>query len=339
MNASLRALLAGAIDYAGTFPPASLGLEQAAENFFCYRQSPEAWMLGRFVFPAAQLNELAALVEKWPPPAGKQAAGAGWLISAVLPSSATAAEWRKNLSVHLPTLRDCALAPRIDTVEIRLPDELAQAKMYGEFRGLLEPLLDSLLDALTAAGPHEAAAFVEPPAPPAVPAASHEVRQNLICWAAKGLDEYRNKKNLSACRLASKLRTGGVTAQAFLSPMEMTKAICTLREHGACWKATAGLHHPMFRYDVELGTYAPGFINALVAAVLADVSRLPELDVQAILEDENVSSFAFDEQGLSWRGQRATVEEIERSRRRFLLSFGSCSFDDPVGGLRAFGWL
>ena len=335
MNASLRALLAGAIDYAGTFPPASLGLEQAAENFFRYRQSPEARMLGPFVCPAVQINDLAALVEKRLPSAGKESAKDGWSISAVLPSSATAAEWHKHLAVHLPALRASALAPRIDAVEIRLPDELAQAQMYGEFRGLLE----SLLDALTTAGPPEAAAFVEPPAPPAVPAASLEVRENLICWTAKGLDEYRSKKNLSACRLACKLRTGGVTAQAFPSPLEMTKAICTLREHGACWKATAGLHHPMFHYDIELGVHAPGFVNVLAAAVLADVRRLPELDVQAILEDENVASFAFDEQGLNWRGQRATVAEIVRSRRRFLLSFGSCSFDDPVSGLRAFGWL
>src|SRR5262249_34701273 len=58
MTASLRALLAGAIDYAGLFPPAQLPLEEAFANYLEYRRSPESWMLGRFVIPAARLAEL-----------------------------------------------------------------------------------------------------------------------------------------------------------------------------------------------------------------------------------------------------------------------------------------
>src|ERR671939_21225 len=59
MSASLHALLAGAVDYAGLFPPAGLPLEQAVGDYARYRREPEAWMLGRFVCPAARLAELA----------------------------------------------------------------------------------------------------------------------------------------------------------------------------------------------------------------------------------------------------------------------------------------
>src|SRR5438445_5076250 len=58
MRRSLRALLEGVIDYAGLFPPAKLPLDQAIRNYARYRQEPEAWMLGRFVIPAARLGEL-----------------------------------------------------------------------------------------------------------------------------------------------------------------------------------------------------------------------------------------------------------------------------------------
>src|SRR5262249_51270542 len=59
MHASLRALLAGVIDYAGLFPPAKLPLDQAVRNYARYRTEPESWMLGRFVCPAARLAEFA----------------------------------------------------------------------------------------------------------------------------------------------------------------------------------------------------------------------------------------------------------------------------------------
>jgi len=58
---SLRILLAQVIDYAGTFPPASLDLVTAIKNYETYRQGEWAWMLGRFVVPAAQVEEVKGL--------------------------------------------------------------------------------------------------------------------------------------------------------------------------------------------------------------------------------------------------------------------------------------
>jgi len=55
-----RALLADVIDYGGLFPPAALGMEQAVAAYARYRRGPEAWMLGRFIAPAARLDELEA---------------------------------------------------------------------------------------------------------------------------------------------------------------------------------------------------------------------------------------------------------------------------------------
>src|SRR3982751_2204860 len=56
-HASVRALLSGAIDYAGLFPPAGLSMPEAVINFATYRNSNYNWMLGRFVVTAARLGE------------------------------------------------------------------------------------------------------------------------------------------------------------------------------------------------------------------------------------------------------------------------------------------
>lgn len=54
---SVRSLLAGAIDYAGLFPPAGLSMPEAVINYATYRNSNYNWMLGRFVVTAARLDE------------------------------------------------------------------------------------------------------------------------------------------------------------------------------------------------------------------------------------------------------------------------------------------
>src|SRR5882762_2079011 len=69
--AALRALLSGLIDYAGMFPPAKLSLEEAAKNFLQYMGGRHAWMLGKFVVPAAQLEELRTYLARNPEARGR----------------------------------------------------------------------------------------------------------------------------------------------------------------------------------------------------------------------------------------------------------------------------
>ncbi|HET6568116.1 MAG TPA: hypothetical protein VFG50_09130, partial [Rhodothermales bacterium] len=63
---TLRALLEGAIDYAGLFPPASLDLPRTVRCYAQYYRDSESWMLGRFVVPAQRHDELRRLAESIP---------------------------------------------------------------------------------------------------------------------------------------------------------------------------------------------------------------------------------------------------------------------------------
>ena len=110
-----HALLEGAIDYAGLFPPASLGMADAARNYLAYALGADAWALGRFVVPAARLDELhgvagaLAAADRVPwrlsvlagasPVAEDQQlraflsrAGAGWSLDAIEAKAASAAD-------------------------------------------------------------------------------------------------------------------------------------------------------------------------------------------------------------------------------------------------------
>ncbi|MBA3646090.1 MAG: hypothetical protein H0W63_07905 [Gemmatimonadaceae bacterium] len=54
---SVKALTAGLIDYAGLFPPATLGMREAVQNYREYLTGPDSAYLGAFVLPVQRLEE------------------------------------------------------------------------------------------------------------------------------------------------------------------------------------------------------------------------------------------------------------------------------------------
>jgi hypothetical protein len=59
----------------------------------------------------------------------------------------------------------------------------------------------------------------------------------------------------------------------------------------------------------------------------------------AILGDDDPSHFEFDDAGLRWRDFQVTTEQVVKGREGRMVSFGSCSFDEPRDDLRALGWM
>ena len=147
-------------------------------------------------------------------------------------------------------------------------------------------------------------------------------------------------------RLAAraKVRLGGVTAEAIPSPEVVAEFLTACARAKVAFKATAGLHHAV-RGMYPL-TYEPqsarammyGFVNVFLAAVLAYRGE----DARALtgtLEERKASAFVFGEDNVRWHGFDAGVDEIETVRREFAISYGSCSFSEPVEEAKAHEWL
>lgn len=138
--------------------------------------------------------------------------------------------------------------------------------------------------------------------------------------------------------LRAKIRTGGITPDAFPAIGNVAAFLRACHEKGVTFKATAGLHHPLrcvkpltYEPDAPLGTMH-GFLNVFLAAMLLDHAG-------EILTESDASAFAFDDDGASWRGHRVRAATIAELRRTFATSFGSCSFEEPIADLRALGLL
>jgi len=107
---SVRTLLAGAIDYAGLFPPAGLSMSEAVINYATYRNSNFSWMLGRFIVTASRLDEFYQTAHDFI----SRDASTAWRVSVIV---------GENVYETLRKIEDFTAAngPGIicDTVEIR----------------------------------------------------------------------------------------------------------------------------------------------------------------------------------------------------------------------------
>ncbi len=152
----------------------------------------------------------------------------------------------------------------------------------------------------------------------------------------KGVAAAASEKSIP---LGLKLRTGGLQSGAFPSVEQVAAVIDACRRYNLPWKATAGLHHPLRQQRAEVNCKMHGFINVLVATVLATAHNLPPEQIAAILADESPEHFRFEPASLSWKGLTAMGLHIEMARSEGMISFGSCSFDEPREDLRSLGWL
>jgi hypothetical protein len=144
--------------------------------------------------------------------------------------------------------------------------------------------------------------------------------------------------NADAPTFGYKLRTGGVTAAAFPTSAQIAQALVTPVTHQVPIKFTAGLHHPLRVFRDEVKTKMHGFLNVLGAAVLAAEYKWDSRQAALMLEDENADSFSFADDFFAWREWKIDIKRLQ-DRRKFVTSFGSCSFDEPREDLRALGLL
>ena len=142
----------------------------------------------------------------------------------------------------------------------------------------------------------------------------------------------------------AKVRTGGVVAAAIPSAAELAGFLAASAAALCPFKATAGLHHAVRgEHALTYEAQAPralmhGFLNVFAAAVIARTgSGAGELE--AVLEERDPRAFRLDDDGLGWRDRRVPTPQVARCRASFALSFGSCSFAEPVDELRGLGVL
>lgn len=319
MKASVQAFLEGIVDYAGLFPPAGLSLDTSIHNYRDYRQSQEAWMLGRFVIPAARLEELKPyddLFEQEQP----------YAFSVLGKGTDTVDSYRRELKQMVEQVRQFHdhYKGKVTTevLEVKLPREV----VLGHDGELLQRLFEESIRQLEGSDelPHDI--FFE--------AYLEESWKNDLQHVLQGVHRYREQYSDKSTRLGFKLRCGGLKATLFPSLEQVAFVINGVREYDIPLKCTAGLHHPVRHYSDSVATKMHGFLNIFGGTLLHKEHNLSQEDLLGILQEEDAEHFSFTEGQFCWGDYAISVERIAELRRQAIISFGSCSFDEPREDLR-----
>jgi hypothetical protein len=298
---ALRSLLTGLIDYAGLFPPAGLAMDAAVRNYDSYRNGEYAWMLGRFIVPAARLEEYAEAVR------GAGIGASAWSLSVLATAGDAAALARFNAEIGRAGADESGAggSASIDVLEIKA----AHAREIQDAAQVF------------ASGYQ---LYVETPP---------EKWPSLLPATA-------------VAKARAKIRTGGEVASAIPEESRVLEFLRIASERRLAFKATAGLHHPL--RAMQRLTYKPdsptgvmhGFLNVFCAAVLLWHERDRRQEAAWMLGERDADAITMDET-MTWHnsGVILTAQQIEKAREQFCISFGSCSFTEPIEDLGKLGWL
>jgi hypothetical protein len=295
---SARAFLAGIIDYAGLFPPASLDMASAVGAYADYKAGDHRDLLGRFVLPASRIAEFASASQH-----ALSTSGNPWLLSVIASDDIDSTrEAVLEFNARGGSAADHQRA-FCDTVEtpVKSTDDIERvATVLGSSFNL----------------------FLE------IPLGGDP--RKLIA-AVAGVD---------AC---AKMRTGGTTPASIPASADIVHFMTACADAGVPFKATAGLHHPI-RGSYRL-TYEPdspvgimhGYLNVFFAAAFCARHEID--NALAVMNETDASTFRFDEQVAVWRTKRLDHELIDHVRKCVALSFGSCSFTEPIRDAEELGLL
>lgn len=155
----------------------------------------------------------------------------------------------------------------------------------------------------------------------------------VFCETGWAGDLEATAARLAAAGAGWKLRTGGATPRDHPPPARLAEVLALAARHRVPVKFTAGLHAPVRHEAPAVGCRQFGFVGAFAAGML----DLTAQEREAVLEEGSLEAFHLDGE-LRWRGHALDAQGVAEGRRR-VVSFGSCSFTEPVEALEEAGWI
>jgi hypothetical protein len=295
--ASARALMAGAVDYAGLFPPAQLPLADALAEYRRALAGADAWMLGRFIVPATHLSLLAdALVRH-------AHDGRDWTVSAIVrehmdeDGSAVQAFNQRAANLHI----------RVDTIECRpsSPSDRGSSDAIAWLAKTFSPAFTVHVEV-----------GLGPTAPDDLRVVARHQLRGKVRTGGLAPDAFPAPASLVA--FIESARDVGVPFKATAGLHHAMRGAYPLSDEIGAQSAT--MH---------------GFVN-LMLATAAVGERLPTTTAAALLTRTDHSALVFDDERVRWGDVELSIDAIGRMREAQCVSFGACSFREPADEYRRF---
>ncbi|NYI04179.1 hypothetical protein [Allostreptomyces psammosilenae] len=341
--AAVPPVLRAMCDDAALFPPANTPMPEAVT---AHRRYHAAWyraLIGSFVCPDTRLEELRAALDARPDGAAPPVEPLPVVL--VVPGGST----------HVaPAIRAALAEPRLSLRGVEVVAD-HDAPCAEGVRHAAEALSAHLPTARPTPAPTSSAPSAPtssaPSAPSAAPPIGPEdqpedqpeetepvygaVELPRACWAARPWNDEADLLSavldvLAAVGQRAKLRTGGLTPEAFPGTAELAAFLAGCVARALPFKLTAGLHRAARYLDLGTGAVHHGFLNVLVATERATRGGGPREIVEALREPSAPA--------LAAAVRAFTPEQAAAARARFV-SYGTRGITEPLTDLVTLGLL
>lgn len=329
MKPTLKVFMNKIIDYAGLFPPSNLSMNDAIQNYLNYLSNQDEWMLSRFICSASKLPELDKYKDDF------YSLKKEFQISLLGRGGKNSDDFFKGLDEDIQFAKkfkevhgDKVL---IDAYEVRFPESVIEESnpvRITEFLNKVAEIIEShQLDKIRSF--YEGAFWGD--------------WRKSIDALVEGIsyhNVYVQSKKFNKYQIAGyKMRCGGIDPSMYPTPEQIAAVIQTCKRRQIALKATAGLHHPLRHFNKDEQVKMHGFLNLFGAGILTQYHDLGLDRLQSIIEDEKAINFVFTDYNFRWSEFSVTADQIQKAREQNIISFGSCSFDEPREDLQKLGYL
>ena len=292
------------IDYAGLFPPAKLSLNQALKNYRRYIHGEDNWILSHFIIPQDLLSEL------------NDDLLAGFTAEEPLRISLISSNPANDLKDAIASIDKFKNRVVIGSIETKISADDNWLEIFEQNQRALER--EKL-------GFHIYYELAE--------------AENWDVTMPRLIENLGRFAENALSPVAFKLRCGGVESQMIPSCERVAQAIIACREAMLPLKFTAGLHHPFRHFNKKLEAYFHGYANLFLGAMLAHEKKLSVAQLSRMIKETENQNVLVNDDSFSWLGYNISTETIRELRKKSIISFGSCSFIEPIEDARRLGWL
>ena len=324
----------GLIDYAGLFPPAELPLNEAIDEYILQLKSDNSKMLSRFIIHTSRLSDLDEFLPLFN--------DLGPMRLSVLGGGGNSEdEYLENINRNIADINGYrekhGEKVEINVIECKMPSNL--------------PSKETMEKATTLLNNSDLTHYHEFTQMPYIDM-NYSTEVDESSWDQEILPTVQIISKIKNAGI--KLRCGGVVKEAFPTVEQIAAMIQTCVIAEVPMKFTAGLHHPIRHFAEEYDEYMHGFINTFGAGIFATTFPKPTnprekyrmfILLSHMIDDQNAENFIFTNDSLIWKvgDDRGTEFEIETEiikavREKGMISYGSCSFQEPIDDLSQLGW-
>ena len=326
---ALKLLLSESIDYSGCSSSSGVTLRDALRNYVEFTKTEDAWLASRFVIPHDHLSELTSYADR------KHRLKGPLSLCIAGPETSTLNEFKnvvKSIEHEIMAVhREYPGEVRTNILELKLPAAVVVQLNPEQLVKALESVVISAAE--SGLLPHRV--FFEIPESADTIDIVKKVTKVIAVHNKSILKRKIDNYLFSGLKIQCGTNEGGYVPDADY----LAEAMLFARDANVAIKFSGDSNSTFPEVDTKGNILKHGFLNVLLAGMLAYTQDLNVEETCEVIEELVPSNFVFNENYVAWKELATPAMETKMLRMLSITSFDCTELETPLLGLKKLGLL